>query len=676
MATLVIAEKPSLAKAIRAAVGRDYEVTNAFGHVYEQAEPDAYLPASVPDNPKRKGKKIWRIEDLPIIPSEWIKLPKSDAREQIAKIRGLLKSATEVVNAGDPDREGQLLIDEILEELRYKGPVKRVWLQSLTPEAIQEAFGKMRPNSEYKPLSDAAAARSRADWLVGMNLTRAWTVTNGRLISVGRVQTPTLALIVRRDEEIEAFKPKDYFEVWAKVAHANGNFLAKWLPPDTDGPSFDPEGRLIDVARARDVAAKAAGNARIAQYKAEKKQRHAPLPYSLSALQKAASSRLGLGAQAVLDIAQALYEEQLTTYPRTDCQHLAEDQLPGVFAAAEGLASSFGVDIERRKHGAFNDAKVTAHTAIVPTGKDASRLSGDKARVYDMIARACVALFMPPEEYIAASATVDLGAEKWTATGRRVTSPGWTALYGGQADGEDEGEDSTGPTLPAMATGDQAKGLGAEVKSLRTKPPARFTEGTLIDAMSNIHRFITDEAARAKLKETSGIGTEATRAKVIETLFDRQWVSKKGKQLISTPLGRDVIHALPDELTDPVTTARWEDHLGRIAAGQLPPDRFEAAIADFVRQQLSFVKRMDGASAATVPSGPSAPCSVCGKTARRMESRKKKGAYYWACENRDHGLLSDEGGKPGAEFTPKKGYAYFAVETWSELAFLDQPRQC
>lgn len=656
MSRLVIAEKPSLAKAIRDAVGRDYEVTNAFGHVYEQAEPDAYLPASVPDNPKRKGKKAWRMEDLPIIPANWIKVAKADAKEQIAKIRALLKDATEVVNAGDPDREGQLLIDEILDELRYKGPVKRVWLQSLTPEAIREAFGKLRSNAEYKPLSDAATARSRADWLVGMNLTRAWSITNFRLISVGRVQTPTLALIVRRDEEIEAFQPKDYFEVWAKVAHANGQFLTKWRPASTDGPGFDPEGRLTDRARAQSVVAKAVGAGKIEQYKVEKKSRSAPLPFSLSALQKAASAKLGLGAQAVLDIAQELYEEQLTTYPRTDCQYLAEDQLPGVFAAAQALTPHFDVEITQRKHAAFNDGKVTAHTAIVPTGKDASRLSGDKARVFEMIARATVALFMLPEEYIAASVVIELGGEHWTATGKRVTSPGWTALYGGQVD---EDEDVKEPTLPEMATGDPANGLGAEVKALRTKPPARFTEGTLIDAMSNIHRYIIDEAARVKLKETSGIGTEATRANVIETLFKREWIHKKGKQIISTPTGRAVVHALPEVLTDPVTTARWEDHLSRIAAGQLPAARFEGAIADFVKQQLAMVKQTDAAATASTMGGnafaaETVQCPVCSQTARRMESRKKKGSYYWVCQNREHGLMSDDNGKPGAEFSSKK----------------------
>ena len=648
---IVIAEKPSLAKAIRAAVGNEYEVTNAFGHIYEQAEPDAYLPDDLPRT--KKGGKVWRVEDLPVIPATWLKVPKPDAREQISKIRALLKGATLVVNAGDPDREGQLLIDEILDELGYTGPVKRVWLQSLTPEAIREAFGKLRDNAEFKPLSDSALVRSRADWLVGMNLTRAWTLSGGGLISVGRVQTPTLALVVRRDEEIENFKPRDYFEVFAQIQHANGDFTARWKPASTDGDGFDADGRLVDAKLAADIAAKAAGNGRVAEYKAEGKKRAAPLPYSLSALQKAASAKLGLGAQRVLDIVQALYEAQLTSYPRTDCRYLAEDQQPGVFAAAQALAEGFGVAVSPIKHAAFSDAKVTAHTAIVPTGKDASHLNGDEAKLYDMIARATVALFMPPQEYFASSVTAEIGGENWVASGKRITSPGWTALYGGKVEDDDGDEDGAG--LPAMANGDAVQGGSGEAKALQTKAPARFTEGTLIDAMSNIHRYIADAAAKARLKETSGIGTEATRANVIETLFKRGWVERKGKSLISTDPARSIINALPADLTDPVTTARWEDYLSAVAAGKLAPGKFEGAICQYVSAHVEIAKKTGAIAGATGTKAErkTAPCPVCGQTATRMASKKKKGAYYWVCSNRDHGLLSDQKGKPGAEFKKK-----------------------
>jgi len=649
---LVIAEKPSLAKSIRAAVSEDYKVTNVFGHVYELAEPDKYLPSSLPVNEKT-GKKRWRMEDLPIIPDRWIRHPKPDAKEQIEKIRQLLKQASMVINAGDPDREGQLLIDELLDELRYKGRVQRVWLQSLTPDAIREAFGKRRPNSEYKPLSDAAAARGRADWLVGMNLTRAWTMKSGGLISVGRVQTPTLALVVRRDLQIENFRPTDYFEVYAKIVHANGTFIAKWKPASTDGSEFDAEGRLIQRNLAERIAIKATGAGRIAEYKADAKKRQSPLPYSLSALQKAASARYGFGAKRVLDIAQELYEGQYTTYPRTDCQYLAEDQAAGVFAAMSGLSAGFGVRITQRNHPAFDNTKVTAHMAIVPTGKNSEALSGDAAKLYDMIARSTVALFLPPQEYIATSVTVDLEEEQWVASGKRITAPGWTILYERGSDGE--------APLPEMKTGDSAVGKGAEVRGLQTKPPSRFTEGTLIDAMTNIYRYITDPAARAKLKETSGIGTEATRAAIIETLFKRAFIAKKGKQIISTLPGRAVVAALPEDMTDPATTARWEEYLSEIAAGKTDASGFDMNITQFVREQVRRAGASAGISVAVASApaggrsgghgGRTAQCPVCGRQARRLKS-KKKGAFYWACENRDHKLMTDNNGKPGAEFQP------------------------
>lgn len=656
---VVIAEKPSLARAIKEAVGAEYTVTNAFGHIFELAEPDEYLPPDVPTN--AKGKKVWRTEDLPIVPNVWKKIPKADAKEQIGKIRDLLKSATLVINAGDPDREGQLLIDEILEELKYRGPVQRVWLQSLTPEAIRQAFAKMRPNSEYRPLSDSATARSHADWLVGMNLSRAWTLKAGSLISIGRVQTPTLALVVNRDLEIEEFTPRDYFEVHAQVQHANGGFAAKWRPASTNGPGFDPDGRLLDRATADKIAVKVKTAGQISKYKAEQKTRQAPLPYSLSALQKTASAKLGLGAKEVLDLAQQLYEGQYTTYPRTDCQYLAEDQLPGVFGAAQRLASRFGVEVQQRKHGAFDDRKVTAHTAIVPTGKDASSLSGAAAQLYDLIAKATVAMFMSAESFTAVSVEVDLAGETFTASGRTVQDPGWTALFGKESD-EDDAEGAR--ILPAMRQGDGVRCAQADVKALKTKPPARWTEGTLIDAMSHIHRFVTDEAAKSKLKETSGIGTEATRASILETLFRRGWVERKGKQLISTPAGRAIVAAVQGPLTDPVTTARWEDHLSNVAEGRVKASDFESAIVDFVRDQLQLVGSakvaLPAAAQGSAKSGfgsakaksASAKCPVCSHDARRLESKNKKGVYFWVCtDTRDHGPFSDFNGKPGKAFS-------------------------
>ncbi len=328
MSVVVIAEKPSMARAIREGLGaeaRKYEITNAFGHILEQAEPDAYLPDSVPKN--AKGKKKWRMEDLPIIPDRWKKFPKRDAKEQLAKIGQLLKTADTVINAGDPDREGQLLIDEILDYHGYKGRVQRVWLKALDAENVRKAFAGIEDNRKYHPLRDAAEARSQADWLVGMNITRVLSIRAQELYAVGRVQTPTLALVVRRDLAIEKFVPRDYFEVFARCRHADGSFLAKWEPKSTDGAGFDEEGRLIDRKVAEAIAAKAAGQGRVAKFEAKEQKQAAPLPFSLSALQKVASARFGMSANRVLEVAQSLYEKKITTYPRTDCRYLPEEQL-------------------------------------------------------------------------------------------------------------------------------------------------------------------------------------------------------------------------------------------------------------------------------------------------------------------------------------------------------------
>lgn len=605
---LVIAEKPSLAKAIRAAVGDEYTICNARGHIYEQSDMDFYLPNDIPKN--AKGKKIWRRKDLPVIPQndKWTMLPKGDCAKEIGIIKDLLKTADLVVNAGDPDREGQLLIDEILSELKYKGPVKRVWLMSLVPESIKESFNKMKDNKEYFTLSESAKARSHADWLVGLNLTRAWTLKAGNLTSVGRVQTPTLSIIVSRDLGIENFKPRDFFEVRAQFTHVNGSFIAKWQPANKDGTGFDEEGRLISKSLA-DTIARKAGAGSISECNSEVKKRGAPLPFNLSALQKKADAVIGMGAQEVLDAAQRLYDEGLTSYPRSDCQFLGADQHATLASVADDLATKFGVKTVNIKHHAFNDSKVTAHTAIVPTGKDASMLRGNDAKLYDLIAKSIVAIYMPPEEFKSTSITVLMGGDNWTAAGKQVTSPGWTALYGKEAFDED---DEKTPKLPEMKKSDGVTGK-TEVKSLKTNPPKRLTEGTLIDAMANIHRYIEDPKAKSMLKETAGIGTEATRANVIETLFRREWIKKEGKSVISTQKGRDVIASIPKELSDPVTTAKWEERLSDIAAGKINRLAFEGEIVSFIKDQLLLTDNSVMVAQKNFQSRRGAPAEKTGK---------------------------------------------------------------
>lgn len=391
---LIIAEKPSLGRTIADALGGgrkssgsicgdEWVITWAFGHMYEQAMPDHYLPDDVPTT--QKGSKVWRREDLPIIPQQWTLNPRPDAQRQLDQIARLLDTATEVVHAGDPDREGQLLIDEILVEMGWHGSTQRIWLQDLTKAGILKAFEQIKPNVQFHGLYEAAVCRSRCDWLLGMNVTRAFTLCYQKsggegVISVGRVQTPTLNLVVERDRQIENFVPLPYFVVKAQFEHANGIIPAQWIPAEEDS---DPDGRCLKRELADAVKTKVTGQpGTITAASRKKKRDSAPLPFSLSALQTVASSRWGYGAQQVLDAAQKLYEEhKLTTYPRTDCGYLSTAQhgeakpiINAIRAVNPKLVAN--VDLKRRSK-AFNDKKVTAHTGIIPTAKqpDISRLS-------------------------------------------------------------------------------------------------------------------------------------------------------------------------------------------------------------------------------------------------------------------------------------------------------------
>ena len=607
---LFIAEKPSLGKAIAAQLpgprtparthiecGGSVTVTWAFGHLLELAEPDAYLPDTVPTN--GKGRKKWRLEDLPIIPETWQKVPKAEAREQLAAIRGLLKNAQEVVNAGDPDREGQLLVDEILEAMKWKGPTKRIWLAALDPASVQKALGNLKDNSTYKPLRDAAEARGRADWLVGMNLTRAYTLkSNGQgVVSVGRVQTPTLALVVRRDSEIDGFTAVTFYVPQVTFHHANGTYKAAWKAP-ADAQGLDAEGRLVNLPAAQAIIQAADHQAgTVKTFDTEDASEPPPPPFTLSKLQAVASSRHGLSAKETLDAAQALYEtHKLTSYPRTDCAYLPESQLSDarlvlaavaqVNPAMAGLVK--GADMSL-KSACWNDAKIGAHHGIIPTSHDQvalDALSESERQVYDLIVRAYLAQFYPPHRYTKTVTVTQCGGHEWEARGRTEIAAGWRAVMGGQDKPVEDVQ-----ALPLMKVGDNVDWQDGRVDHRQTKPPARFTDGTLIAAMSSVHKLVTDPKIKARLKETSGLGTEATRASIIEVLVKRGFIERKGKQVLSTESGRILVAALPPALTDPGVTGLWEDFLSEVAAGQ-------RTLAEFKTQQVAFVtKRVAAAKA-------------------------------------------------------------------------------
>lgn len=656
---LFIAEKPSVAKAIAAELGvtgrgAGYlecgadKVTWCFGHMFEQAEPDAYTPDDVPRT--RSGKKIWRVDELPIIPKNWQLRPKADAKKQLAVISRLVREANEIVNAGDPDREGQLLVDEVLEQFRNTRPVRRFWVSAQDSTSIQRGLANLRDNTDYHGWGLAALGRGRADWLIGMNLSRAFTLRARRggsrsLVTVGRVQTPTLALVVARDREIEAFKPVPYYTIRAAIQHQNGTFDATWKPGEEQA-GLDPEGRLLDKAVADALVAAVTGQpGQISAYEQKLKRQAQPRAFSLSDITALASAKFGYSAEDVLKTCQALYEtHKLTSYPRTDCAYLPESQhadAPRVLEALrqvnpQWVALIDGAD-QKIKSRTWDDKKISAHHGIIPTMHKGSvaELSEMERNLHELIVRAYLAQFYPEHEYLATTVSVAIGVETFAASGRTITRNGWRDVYdeageGGRAD------DSGNQTLPDMRDGDAITCIHAERKDAMTRPPPHFTEGTLIRAMENIHKFVTRPEHKKLLREGDGIGTSATRAAIIADLRRRQFLEARGKQVISTALGRSLIDVLPDMVKSPVLTALYERMLKDIEQGAAELDEFMARQAALIREQVAEANQ-GAVTLSGDKKGPSVSdthrCGTCGNGLVRRPSKKNKKLFWWGCSN-------------------------------------------
>ena len=668
---LIIAEKPSLARAIAAVLPNPQKrgdriecadgttVAWCAGHILELAPPDAYDPAY----------KQWALEHLPIVPREWRNTVTSP--DLLKTLKGLVAAADEIVHAGDPDREGQLLVEEVLEYLGHRGSVQRLLVSDLNPPAVRKALGALRPNRDFRGQYESALGRQRADWLYGLNLTRLYTLL-GRaaqydgVLSVGRVQTPVLGLIVRRDLEIEGFTAKPYFTVVATVTAGDGAFGASWVPGEQQG-GLDSEGRLVDRAVAADVQRRTRRQPGVVRTATrERKSAGPPLPFSLARLQAVAGRRLGLTAKQVLDACQALYEtHRLTTYPRSDCSYLpvahledAGQVLAAIGENAPALRDSLaGVDRARRSR-AWDDTKVTAHHAIIPTPtlrRDA-KLSATEEAIYELIARQYVAQFYAPEEYEVAVVEVDVAGELFRATGRVTISDGWRVLFHGAGDasaaeGADDEQNDPPQRLPPLSVGAPVVAADVAVNDKQTQPPRRFTDATLIQAMTGIARYVSDPRVKQVLRETDGIGTPATQAQIIETLFERDYVRRDGRNIVSTATGRALIGALPPLATTPDMTALWEVALRRVAEGTLPLADFLSGV---LRQLEGLIAQGRAAGRLEVPHAHPCPRSGCAGHLRRRKGSK---GFFWSCSAYKDGCtvtMDDVRGSPRA---PRKSTA-------------------
>ncbi|EJV1369965.1 DNA topoisomerase III [Pseudomonas aeruginosa] len=640
---LFLCEKPSQGKDIGRILGATQRaegclngsgvtVTWCIGHLVEAAAPEVYDAAL----------KRWSLEQLPIIPQQWRVEVKPKTTTQFKVVKALLAKATHLVIATDADREGELIAREIIDLCGYRGPIERLWLSALNDASIRSALAKLRPAADTLPMYYSALARSRADWLVGMNLSRLFTVLGRQagydgVLSVGRVQTPTLKLVVDRDREIAAFVSVPYWAIDVSLSAGGQAFTAQWVAPDA---CTDDAGRCLQQPVAQQAAQqiRAVGSAQVVSVETERVREGPPLLFDLGTLQEVCSKQLGLDVQETLEIAQALYEtHKATTYPRSDSGYLPESMFAEVPTVLDSLLKTdptlapimSQLDRTQRSR-AWNDGKVTAHHGIIPTLEPAnlSAMSEKEQAVYRLIRAHYLAQFLPHHEFDRTVADLSCGQQKLVATGKQVVARGWRLVLAepdreGSAD-EDGDASARSQVLPALRDGMACQVTGVDIKALKTMPPKPYTQGELVKAMKGVARFVTDPRLKQKLKDTTGIGTEATRANIISGLIARGYIVKKGRSIRASDAAFTLIDAVPAAIADPGTTAVWEQALDMIEAGQLTLDVFISKQAAWISQLI--VQYGSTSLSIKVPQGPT--CPQCGAPTRQ---RTGKTGPFWSC---------------------------------------------
>ena len=615
---LFIAEKPSLARALVEALPKPHKkgdgfieagngdvVTWCIGHLLEQAEPDEY---------DQRYKK-WAIEDLPIIPIEWKLKPKPQTKKQLAIIKKLIKNHNIIVNSGDIDREGQILVDEVIS---YCGATKskianaqRCLISDMNLAAVKKAVNNLKPNKNYIPLAVSALARARADWLYGLNMTRLCTLQGQKsgyqgVLSIGRVQTPMLGLVVNRDLEIENFVSKPFYEVIANIqTNDSVEYQGKWKPSEACQPYMDEDNRVLSKKLALNVIERIKGQSgKIIKVEKNKKQQPAPLLFSLSALQIAAAKAYGMSAKQVLDISQQLYEKhKLITYPRSDCQYLPKEHFNDVLAVAKAMSAISnkaqsmlqGANLKQKSR-VWNDSKTSAHHAIIPTARNkiTAQLSSDEIKIYELVARQYIAQFYPAFEYSDKEIQTQIACGLFISKQKDIISHGWKDLFpqskGNSTAQKQEQSEFSKVNLPNVKRGEVVQCLSGDLLEKNTTPPKYFNDATLLSALTGIARYVADPAIKKALRDTDGLGTEATRAGIIELLFKRGFLEKKGKEIRATEVGIKLITALPEQISKPDMTALWESQLESISTKSLNYRTFINGIEANIGKLIDEVK--------------------------------------------------------------------------------------
>ena len=624
---LIIAEKPSVAADITRALGgftrkgdyyesERYVISSAVGHLLELVVPE--------EHDVKRGK--WSFTHLPVIPPHFDLAPIERNEQRLNLLLRLIKrkDVSALVNACDAGREGELIFRYIVQHSRTKKPIERLWLQSMTPQSIREGFARLRSDEEMLPLADAAKCRSEADWLVGINGTRAMTAFNSKeggfyLTTVGRVQTPTLAILVEREEQIRSFTPRDYWEVHGRFGARAGEYAGRWFDPKfkKDDDAERKAERLWSARDAEAIVAACRGRTGTASEETKPATQLSPLLFDLTSLQREANARFGFPARMTLSLAQALYERhKVLTYPRTDSRALPEDYMATVKQTLETLGASREFSAFARqilKQGwvrpnkrVFDNSKISDHFAIIPTLQTPKHLNEAEQKLYDMVVRRFLAVFYPAAEYLQTTRITRVGDQHFKTEGRVLQNPGWLAVYGRAAGQENE-------SLPAIESEEKVKVVEVLAQASQTKPPPRYTEATLLSAMEGAGKLVEDDELRAAM-EAKGLGTPATRAAIIEGLIQEDYIHREGRELVPTPKAFSLLFALHvmsiPELASPELTGEWEHKLKLIELGTFSRSAFMKHIAELVRKVVAIIKSGDIPDTvfATVP----APCPKCG----------------------------------------------------------------